>query len=380
MEWNKIEKLINLQDFEHIDKDTVNAFSSYKIGKRTQKTFYYAPGKNPLKDTLSQPLLRESVEIIRKAVPSSVGKLGPYHGARVVRDACVSPCSMLLALIYIERLSKYNSAYLASASSSEIFLVSMLIASKFMYDEGTDEEVYNDEWSASSHMDVKNLKKLEAGFLSAIDWKVFVSKDEFHQMLLLIEAKLALRNGLERGWFSYTDLTCLLMSSRISQNFRDIAISFIQTFGVLMVGFCGLAVACIGASLTTLLSTNTSTEVAFSHQHKLVFSLPILENKSFTEKDYVAPVTIEVQSEPSINVEADVETNYFEACNQCRNHFYSYYFHYNQSNNILDNFICHYPPIPNEEKQIEEKIRSYKIMYDVIQKSHDSYLQLNQLF
>ena len=70
-----------------------------------------------------------------------------------------------------------------------------LVASKFMYDDGTDDEVYNDEWSASSHMDVKHLKKLEAQFLHALDWRALVTAQEFQQMLNYMEARWVVNVG-----------------------------------------------------------------------------------------------------------------------------------------------------------------------------------------
>lgn len=44
-----------------------------------------------------------------------------------LRDACISPCAMLLGLIYIERLKNKNPIYLENISSAELFLVSMVI-------------------------------------------------------------------------------------------------------------------------------------------------------------------------------------------------------------------------------------------------------------
>ncbi len=42
------------------------------------------------------------------------------------------------------------------------------MASKYLYDEGVDEEVFNDEWAESANMDLQQLNELERNFLSAI--------------------------------------------------------------------------------------------------------------------------------------------------------------------------------------------------------------------
>ncbi len=43
-----------------------------------------------------------------------------------------------------------------------------MMASKYLYDEGVDEEVFNDEWAESAGLDLQQLNELERGFLGAI--------------------------------------------------------------------------------------------------------------------------------------------------------------------------------------------------------------------
>ncbi len=43
-----------------------------------------------------------------------------------------------------------------------------MMASKYLYDEGVDEEVFNDEWAESANMDLEQLNELERDFLNAI--------------------------------------------------------------------------------------------------------------------------------------------------------------------------------------------------------------------
>ncbi len=53
-------------------------------------------------------------------------------------------------------------------SSSDLFLIAMMVASKYLNDEGVEEEVFNDEWAASGKIDVEELNELERNFLAAI--------------------------------------------------------------------------------------------------------------------------------------------------------------------------------------------------------------------
>lgn len=69
----------------------------------------------------------------------------------------MSPCSMVMGMIYVNRLKKKNTDYLQQVSSSDLFLISMMMASKFLYDEGVDDEVFNDEWAASADMERRTL-------------------------------------------------------------------------------------------------------------------------------------------------------------------------------------------------------------------------------
>nr|CAD7420879.1 unnamed protein product [Timema poppensis] len=53
-------------------------------------------------------------------------------------------------------------------ASSELFLVSMMVASKFLNDDGEEDEVFNDEWAASAGISVKDINQIEREFLQAI--------------------------------------------------------------------------------------------------------------------------------------------------------------------------------------------------------------------
>ena len=43
-----------------------------------------------------------------------------------------------------------------------------MMASKFLYDEGVDEEVFNDEWANSGDVETEDVNQLELDFLAAI--------------------------------------------------------------------------------------------------------------------------------------------------------------------------------------------------------------------
>lgn len=43
-----------------------------------------------------------------------------------------------------------------------------MVSSKFLYDDGEDDEVFMDEWAASGGLSIKELVELEKNFLNAI--------------------------------------------------------------------------------------------------------------------------------------------------------------------------------------------------------------------
>ncbi|XP_056392830.1 protein CNPPD1 isoform X2 [Hyla sarda] len=161
-------------------------------------------------ENLSSPVADIAVELLQKAAPSPIRRLQKKYAAHVSREACISPCSMMLALVYIERLRHRNPEYLQQISSSDLFLISMMVASKYLYDEGEEEEVFNDEWGAAGRLDVQTVNNLEMNFLRAIDWSLYTQPREFFQVLQWLEGRVAEQQGMRRGWFTYTDMTVLL--------------------------------------------------------------------------------------------------------------------------------------------------------------------------
>lgn len=50
-------------------------------------------------------------------------KLDTRYASSVCYDACVTPCSLIVALLYLDRLRTQNPEYLANTSPSQVFLV-----------------------------------------------------------------------------------------------------------------------------------------------------------------------------------------------------------------------------------------------------------------
>lgn len=53
-------------------------------------------------------------------------RLSMARAAKLSHESCASPTSLILALLYLERLRTSNPSYLASVSSADLFLVSLV--------------------------------------------------------------------------------------------------------------------------------------------------------------------------------------------------------------------------------------------------------------
>lgn len=219
-----------------------------KLTERVRKRLYYGLDKDVSLDALSGPVTDIAVEFFQKSAPSPIRKLHKKYAAHVAREACISPCAMMLALVYVERLRHRNPEYLQKISSSDLFLISMMVASKYLYDEGEEEEVFNDEWGAAGKMDVQTINGLEMNFLHAIDWSLFTEPSDVFDLLHRLETNLAEREGLRRGWFTYTDLCVLLEQSSWNQALTSIYQHFTKISCLIGLVYLTTVAALIGAS------------------------------------------------------------------------------------------------------------------------------------
>lgn len=259
-----------------------------ELSERLRKTFYY--GKQPTTDRPSLPLTNLTVDFLNAAVPKKLGKVDHYFAASSARHSCMSPCSMMMGMIYVNRLKKKNTDYLQQVSSSDLFLISMMMASKFLYDEGVDDEVFNDEWAASADMETEDVNELERQFLSAIDWQLYVNDDEFYQVLQQVERRIAMTQGIERGWFSYTDLWVISKDPQLLQTYTEIANLVPKMLSVTMVAYIAGILTMVGSTLlvTTAFSTlATLTPLNIpSKEHTI---LPISNHRYVSKEDAPLP-------------------------------------------------------------------------------------------
>uniref|UniRef100_A0A8C7E4T2 Protein CNPPD1 n=1 Tax=Naja naja TaxID=35670 RepID=A0A8C7E4T2_NAJNA len=163
-----------------------------QLSDRVRKRLYYGWDKDSALDNLSSPVADIAVELLQKAAPSPIRRLQKKYVSHVSREACISPCSMMLAL---------------QISSSDLFLISMMVASKYLYDEGEEEEVFNDEWAAAHCFN---------HYFLIYRTGVFYRSQGVFEVLSWLEGCVAEKQGVRRGWFTYTDL-CVILEQTLWQ-------------------------------------------------------------------------------------------------------------------------------------------------------------------
>ncbi|BES89712.1 Cyclin [Nesidiocoris tenuis] len=231
---------------------------------RIVKTLHYGE-KMPSLERLSLPVTELAVELYSEAATrKTLERLRLDEASEINRNACMSPCSFVLALIYLERLKSLNPAYVEKVSPSELFLISMMIATKFLNDSGEEDDVLNSEWANSSGLTLKDVNNLEKEFLNAIDWNVYIDSSNFWTKFGQLERTVAYREGKKNGWFSYTDLEVLLDNEYV--NCLMVAQSLVTVSAVCLASYMAGMLAVIGS---TMVATQVATACTNLLKHPL---------------------------------------------------------------------------------------------------------------
>lgn len=271
---------------------------------RISKSLYYA--KLPVTDCLSLPVTELAAELFTEVKSGyTLERLDVEEASRISRNACVSPCSLVLALLYLERLKDCNPEYLQQVAPSELFLVSLMVASKFLNDEGEDDEVFNTEWAQSADLTILQINRLEKDFLKAIDWTVFVHNQDFWERLQKLERDIAYKEAQKRGWFSYTELSCLMNSMQLIA----VAHAVVNVSSICLATYTAGVVTLLGSALVASYLPGT----VLNNPRQVTNSTDIMKADFNSEMDITSP--IEILSENVLTTDF-ISTSFLLNCNQ----------------------------------------------------------------
>ncbi|GFT01137.1 protein CNPPD1 [Nephila pilipes] len=252
------EDMYDLDELEEVFNDHL------RMKKRFQRTLY-AGGFDDVDDLPDHPplaLTGLALELFSKAVPNyGLDILDMDYVSATSEAARISPCVMIIAMIYLERLQIIDSEYLETVSPPGLFVVTMLVASKFLFEDEED-VVTNLMWSKVLNLDVKELNNLERDFLSAIDWRVFVSEPEYLRYLDAVEKVIAVKQSSLRNWASYSDINVIMRSPNFQKLFGIFLKKIVKVTVLWTLGYVAAAVTlyCTGLALHKLKSERLNSQ------------------------------------------------------------------------------------------------------------------------
>lgn len=167
-----------------------------------------------------------------------------------------------------------------------------MIASKFLFDKGENESVYNDEWASIANLDIEDLNKVELEFLSALNWSCFVDHPTFMKQLVKFEALISLNEFSKRqsdNTITYYELISLFKYLQFKYPDSDLLWSDIKEFtkviAILSLAYC----AAIGVMLASF-------SIVFSFQAIIVPTTTGTMNTTLDNINYVPNHTPEANN------------------------------------------------------------------------------------
>jgi len=182
-----------ISDSESEDSDSDNEYTNDEIDLNESTT------TNQLQiNDLSLPLTDTIAEFVQELSKDKFFINDISFIFELSRKRAISPCAIVVALIYLKRLKiktnllnnfepitnesssnyPYNKNYEKYSanclSNTELCLISLLLASKYLVDEGEANEIYNDEWAELLDYSVEKVNLIERTILKQlVNYKSF---------------------------------------------------------------------------------------------------------------------------------------------------------------------------------------------------------------
>lgn len=187
---------------------------------------------------LPMPLSELVVDYFDKRAPFDYMTMD--FATSLARDGCVDACTFLVAMVYMDRVRAADKTYFEASSPNDIYLSALVVASKFLYDGGLEEFVYNDEWAASASTSLNRVNTLELELLDILSWNINVEEKEFDRILNEAEQWIAKNALSKRGFCTYNEARVL--SSRIDF-MEKVFLPFISILSSLFVVYAAVLIS-----------------------------------------------------------------------------------------------------------------------------------------
>lgn len=232
------------------------------------------PKKSSNRPGGSLALTEVTVQMIRQCIArQELAALDMNFASNLIHRAWISPASIILAMIYLDKLKAKHSDFLRQNSSQDLFLISVAVASKFLFDKGEDEAVYNDDLAEIVNMEMSEINKTELEFLDAMEWSCYVNYESFREQLLKFEALVTMKELEKRrhNHSTYSEVLTIFeffaSNPKLNQLFHNLS-DFTQSIVICLVSYCA-AVAILTMSLTVVFTIHNSIHLHASHDENI---------------------------------------------------------------------------------------------------------------
>ena len=141
--------------------------------------------KQIIENNNEQPIKND---FIRKKHPSLYSEVPPKisiyeYVSRIQKYCAIEKNIIILGLIYIDRICDINRLRLTNYNIHRILFISILIALKY-----NEDSIYSNKYySEVAGVSLKELNSMESSFLELLDFKLFVSEEEFKKYNFYLE-------------------------------------------------------------------------------------------------------------------------------------------------------------------------------------------------
>ena len=137
--------------------------------------------KNNNDQYIKKDSIKKKHSILYSEIPP---KISIYdYASRIQKYCLIEKNTIILSLIYIDRICEINSLLLTNYNIHRILLISILAAIKYV-----DDSVYSNKYySEVAGVSLKELNLMENSFYELLDFELFVSEEEFEKYNFYLE-------------------------------------------------------------------------------------------------------------------------------------------------------------------------------------------------
>ncbi|EPB78637.1 hypothetical protein ANCCEY_02275 [Ancylostoma ceylanicum] len=183
----------------------------------------------------------------------------PETSASISGRGYADPCTLVVAMVYLDRLRVNDKAWFESSDPTDLYLPALVVASKFLHDSDTFDRASNADWAEAANISSQHLNQLEWEFVQKMNWDVMVDQAEFDRWLSFFEYWVANDFVTKNGFCTYNELVQLSSSFSLSSLLQAIASFFglmtlVYTFSIVSL----FAIPCTFSFTETSVSENTT--------------------------------------------------------------------------------------------------------------------------